>query len=186
MAVQFKTSGTVLFKASGTVAMDASCCCEEGVCCEDLDPTRDFFLTIDNFTLDGGETCDAGCVFGIAAKVQFGGPSAAPGAFITEACGNDGDQIVNYTVPCTDGYYLNMFSSAFSYVVDNCGLPFDSHCVILLGREGVDLGDDQPLGNAVCDPFFLQATVNITVYPANWNGIDAPCATGTMRVTITE
>lgn len=38
MAVEFKVSGTVLFKTSGTVAMDANCCCISNGCCSGVAP----------------------------------------------------------------------------------------------------------------------------------------------------
>ena len=72
MAIQFKTSGTVLFSVSGTVAMDAACCCGGGcTCCEGV-ANKPLFITISALTLDGGETCDAGCLPSITSLESLG------------------------------------------------------------------------------------------------------------------
>lgn len=183
MAIQFKTSGTILFKASGSVAMDADCCCG-GVCCE-FDPARELYLTIDNFTLDGGETCDAGCAgFGVTAKANFGGatsaPSAIPVTWYTEDCEDDEPYRIAYSLVCDAGlHYINMFSSALSAVIDNC-TDENELCYISLGGTGnYLLGTGLP----VCDPFYLQGTLSIVVYESD--GV-TQCATGSIRLTITE
>lgn len=180
MAVQFKTSGTVLFKVSGTVALDAACCCEE--CCT-FDPTRELFLTIDQFTLDGGETCDAGCAgFGVTAKANFGGVQSddSPVSWFTEACADDDPYRIAYTHVCEEGvHYINMYSGGLSAVHDGCA-DENEFCFISLGGVGNYLLGD---GTAVCDPFYIQGTVDIVVYESD--GV-TQCATGSIRITISE
>lgn len=186
MAVQFKTSGTILFKASGSIAMDSDCCCG-GVCCE-FDPARELYLTIDNFTLDAGEACDPDCTgFSVTSKVNFGGATTTADltSWLTETCGDDGNVIIAYTLLCSGGdFVLNMTSGGASWIVDNC-TDNNIQCYIYLSTTGGvgASGTDQPLGTAVCDPFYIQATVNIELYDSD--GVTL-CGTGTMRVTITE
>ena len=78
-----------------------------------------------------------------------------------------------------------MFSGNPSSIYDNC-LDFDPQYFVFL--DDSDYGFNvQPMDSVVCNPFFLQATVSISVWA--WGttpGIDPPTFTGTMRVTITE
>lgn len=184
MAVQFRESGTILFKASGSVAMDSDCCCGGGECCT-FDPARELYLTIDNFTLDGGESCDAGCDgFGVTAKANFGGAitetGPIPATWFTENCEDDAPYQIAYSMVCDGGlHYLNMFSSALSAVIDNCD---DNNvlCYISLGGTGNYLIGD---GVAVCDPFYIQGTLTLYIYDPD--GVTL-CGTGSARFTITE
>lgn len=181
MAVQFKESGTVLFSASGSVAMDPACCCG-GTCCT-FDPARTLYMTIDNFTVDSGSTCDADCVgFAIAGKACFGGDqtNADLVTWFTENCGDDEPYRIAYTLVCDGGlYYINMFSGGFSAIIDNC-VDNNVQCYIALDNTGnFILGD----GIAVCDPFYIQGTLSIKIYDAD--GVTL-CGTGSIRITITE
>lgn len=183
--------GSLLKVAGGLTADLDCCCCINGICCACV-TSRALYLTIDNFTLDAGETCDAGCVgFGVTAKLVFGG-SSAPGiaTWYTEVCGDDGSVIIAYTLLCDDGtlyppdggFYLNQFSGGNSWIFDNC-VDNNKICVIKLDDGGVAPFGSTFLGAATCDPFYLQQTAQIIIYEPD--GV-TQCATGTMRVTVTE
>lgn len=166
MAIQFRESGTILFKASGSVAMDADCCCDS--CCT-FSPSRELFLTIDNFTLDGAG-CDAGCVgYGIAGAANFGGNQTS--STNVSWFGDAGNITYNFNLLCDQA---SKFSGGTGRVKDGGGAIL---CYISIDP------DPQVFGVPVCDPFYLQGTVSITIYGAD--GVTV-CDTGTMRVTITE
>ena len=188
MAVQF-VDGKVLF-VGGAVAMSSDCCCDPAVCCT-FDPARPLYLTISGFTIDAG--CDAGCTgFAISGKHNFGGDLSAAHltTWYTEECGDDGNFIIAYTLLCDAAgdygpvghFRLNMFSGSYSRIIDNCE-DFNTLCFISLSTTGAVTGNDQPLGAAICDPFYLEADVNIDIYASDGTTL---CSTGTMHVIISE
>lgn len=174
MAVQFKTSGTILFKATGTIAMDATCCCDEGCtpCCEGV-ANKPLFITISALTLDGGETCDAGCLPSITALGSFGdgGGETACGDVSTFWLEDPAIGTAEFSVlRCDDGVFV--YDSEAIYVRDPATL-----CQIFFEPT-----DDWPLTGLVCDPFYWEGDIDVTVYDAGF----AVCGTGTIHLVITE
>lgn len=178
---KLKANGAPLMR-DGVPALDDTCCCGEGVCCT-FDPARALYLTLDNFAIDGGDTCDPDCdTFTIAGKVNFGGTTGSSNlvTWFTFVCAEDEPYRVAYTLVCEGGlHYVNMFSGAASAVIDNC-IDNNVQCFIVLPGAGNHLLGD---GIAVCDPFFIQATLAVDIYDPD--GV-TQCGTGTLRFTITE
>lgn len=160
----------------GAIAVSADCCCADSCCADEADAT--LYLTIDNFTLDGGETCDAGCIFEVTAYTSFGGAVPRDGASWLGDGSPDPDEVVPaYDIQCTAGVWvLDMFSGGYGFVMNNDAT--DQLCYVRLDPNQQTLGT-----NPTCNPFYLQATVDIIVYEGD--GV-TQCGTGTMRVTITE
>ena len=167
--------GGNLLLVGGAVVTNDNCCCD--LCCEG-EANATLYLTIDNFTLDGGETCDAGCVFEVTSYASFGGAVPRDGASWLGDGSPEADEVVPaYDIQCTNGtWVLDMFSGGHGFVMNDDAT--DQLCYVELDPNQQTLGVDP-----VCNPFYLQATVDIIVY----EGDDATqCGTGTMRITITE
>lgn len=174
MAIQFKTSGTILF-TGGVVAMDADCCCEpECVPCCDGQADKTLYLTIDNLTLDAGETCDPGCIPAIDSE-----PSVDTGGGETE-CGADS---ATWNIPPDDTTAANAptlgCNEEGQWTYSDL-VPFRrlGTCTIHIDPS------EQVLPGVVCDPFYWEGELTVSVYTT-----DVPpvlCGTGTIHIIISE
>lgn len=176
MAVQFKTSGTILFKASGSVAMDADCCCGCTPCCDGFSD-KTLYLSISDLTFDGAETCDAGCVPSITAE-----PSLDTGGGET-ACGDDSATF--FVAPPDAG------TAELSVIRCNGSgeWEYSSDGILVRGDGGAGIcainlvPGAQTLTGLTCDPFFWEGDLAVEVYN---DGEGTPCGSGTIHVVITE
>lgn len=173
MAVQFKASGTVLFKSSGSVAMDADCCCDP-LCCPGA-PDAPLFITISDLTLDAGETCDAGCLPSATAEesIDSGGGEASDTDISATWLFDTGDPgfAVLATLVCDGGTYAIAMDGAL--VQDAGGATI---CVITTDPAL------QQLTGHTCDPFFWEGDISVTVQEPG----GAVCGSGTIHVVISE
>ena len=183
--------GAPLMTAGGVPVLGPDCCC--GTPCSDctFDTPRQLYLTIDQFTLDGGNTCDAGCVgFGVANKPYAGGPTDPPNSgvplvwysgFATADPCEDAPSTIAYDITCEDGeIMLHMFSGAISWVHGADCTSANAECWIVLPTGTQSLGQVDS-----CDPFYLEAIVPIEIRNPDPFVVDV-CGTGTMRFIISE
>lgn len=174
MAIQFRESGTILFKASGSVAMDADCCCDATTCCPGA-PDALLYITISDLTLDGGETCDADCLPSATAEESLGagGGEAADEAVSSTWLFDTGDPgfAVLGQLVCDGGTYAYAMDGAL--VQDAGGATI---CVITTDPAV------QQLTGHTCDPFFWEGDITVTVQ----NPDASVCGTGTIHVVISE
>jgi len=176
------SSGSLL-RVGAALANSADCCCVSYTCCT-FDPTRELYLTEDNFTLDAG--CDADCVgLTVAGKVNFGGVQSVSDlvSFLSENCADHEPYIISVTLLCdtTHGHIVVGVSGGRQSIIDNCA---DNNTQCYIEFAGSAAGSaTQILGEAVCDPFYIQASVDVIIYESDGS---TQCATGTIRITITE
>jgi hypothetical protein len=184
----------------------AECCC--GVCCalEDLPAT--LYLTIDQFEVDSlgpGDpgyltSCDDMCVDGdyfvTALATQSESTPLTPFEwhFDCEGAGGGPINIVNIGLTCQvypDGvarYLLDGGIGVRSGRWTNCdGVhnPAQRLCVIEEAAGGLE---GLKVGAATCDPFFLQGTIELSIWRTidDFIFLDRCTTTGRMRITVTE
>lgn len=182
MAIRI-VGGSILL-VGGAIVTNDNCCCD--LCGCTFDPTRELYLTIDNFALDGGETCDAGCAgLAVTAKVNAFGAQGSPYTvnFFSANCAEDEPYNISVYTDCDETYGMTVegVSGGRMWIVDNC-MDNNKLCIIAF-QPSIDASEKQVLGNPTCDPFYIQATVDVDVYDADGT---TQCGTGTLRITITE
>ena len=173
----------------GALAMHEDCCNRCAVpntaCCSGF-PDVNLKLTITEFTVDGGGFCPGGCATDAIEIIDWPANSTEQrdGASWSFNCPDFNPNLRgNFSIYCT-GVTYQVVNSFFSMLqlIDRCTpTPIAVYCHVglsnfYLGRTDID-------GEVTCSPFFVDKVVPLTLrYP----GLFDVCATGSMRVTITE
>ena len=175
MVMQFKVSGTVLFKASGSVAMDVDCCCSTASCCPGITPVP-LFITWGPETFDSGETCDAAC---LPSVVSLGGDvdleetvSGSPAVIWYEGTVSPGTWCFT-TIICYGGLF---------YINEQNVIVVDGDGATICTFEAAWTDNLFPMTGMTCDPFYWEGDLPFTVLDST----GTPCGTATLHCVITE
>ena len=187
MTIQWK-DGKILW-SDGKIAMHPDCCDEcnppNTACCSGF-PDVNLKLTITEFTVNAGGSCPGGCATDAIEIIDWPATStdSRDGASWSFSCPEFNPNLRgNFAIYCT-GVTYQVVNSFFSMLqlVDRCApTPITGYCFVgltsfYLGRTDID-------GEVTCSPFFIDKVVPINLRNP---GVFDVCATGSMRVTITE
>lgn len=181
-------NGSLVF-VGGAMAMHEDCCAEcnppNTACCSGF-PDVNLKLSVTEFTVNAGGSCPGGCFTDAIEVINWDADDTEPrtSASWSFACPDDNPTLTgNIAIYCS-GVTYQIVNSFFSMmrIVDRCApTPIVVQCFIgpsnfYLGRTDID-------GEVTCSPFFVDKVVPITLRAP---GVFDVCATGSMRITITE